>query len=85
MADILVLYYSQSGATEALAREICKGVDAVGGMSARLRTVPAVSSVAEATEEAIYNSLLQAEDTEGHRGTIEALPIDAVKSLLGHP
>jgi NAD(P)H dehydrogenase (quinone) len=53
MADILVLYYSQSGATEALAREICKGVDAVGGMSARLRTVPAVSSVAEATDNSV--------------------------------
>jgi D-aminopeptidase len=46
---------------------------------------PLFQAVAEATEEAIYNSLLQAEDTEGHRGTIEALPIDAVKSLLGHP
>ena len=56
MADILVLYYSRNGATEALAREICKGVDAVGGMSARLRTVPAVSSVAEATEDAVPDS-----------------------------
>jgi D-aminopeptidase len=46
---------------------------------------PLFQAVAEATEEAIYNSLFQAEDTEGHRGTIEALPIDAVKSLLGHP
>lgn len=53
MADILVLYYSRNGATEALAREICKGVDSVRGMSARLRTVPAVSAVTEATEDAI--------------------------------
>ena len=53
MADILVLYYSRSGATEALAREICKGVDAVENMSARLRTVPAVSAVTQATEDAI--------------------------------
>ena len=34
MADILVLYYSRGGATEALAREVCKGVDSIDGMSA---------------------------------------------------
>ena len=50
MADILVLYYSMNGATEALAREICQGVDSVRDMASRLRTVPPVSSVAEATE-----------------------------------
>jgi len=50
MSEILVLYYSRSGATEALAREVCKGIDAVPGMSARLRTVPAVSAVSEALE-----------------------------------
>jgi NAD(P)H dehydrogenase (quinone) len=49
MSDILVLYYSTSGATEALAREVCRGVDSVSGMSSRLRTVPAVSTVAQAT------------------------------------
>lgn len=48
MADILVLYYSRKGATEALAREVCNGVDAVPGMSSRLRTVPRVSAVTEA-------------------------------------
>ena len=48
MADILVLYYSRKGATEALAREVCNGVDAVPGMSSRLRTVPRISAVAEA-------------------------------------
>jgi NAD(P)H dehydrogenase (quinone) len=47
MADILVLYYSRKGSTEALAREVCRGVDAVDGMSARLRTVPAVSAGTE--------------------------------------
>jgi len=46
---------------------------------------PLFQAVAEATEEAIYNSLLQAEDTEGHRGAIKALPIDTVKSLLHRP
>lgn len=56
MADILVLYYSRNGATEALAREVCKGVDAVAGMSARLRTVPTVSAVTEAVEDAVPDS-----------------------------
>ena len=56
MADILVLYYSRNGATEALAREVSRGVDAVDGMSARLRTVPTVSAVTEATEDTIPES-----------------------------
>lgn len=47
MSDVLVLYYSLHGTTEALAREVCRGVDSVSGMAARLRTVPAVSTVAE--------------------------------------
>ncbi|HLU07179.1 MAG TPA: NAD(P)H:quinone oxidoreductase [Woeseiaceae bacterium] len=51
--DILVVYYSRKGATAALAREICHGVDAMSGASARLRTVPAVSAVCEATEPAV--------------------------------
>ncbi|MDJ0750328.1 MAG: NAD(P)H:quinone oxidoreductase [Woeseiaceae bacterium] len=53
MADILVLYYSRKGATEALAREVCKGIDAVNGMAARLRTVPTVSAMTEAIEDAV--------------------------------
>ncbi len=50
MADILVLYFSRHGATEALAREVCRGVDSVDGMASRLRTVPLVSATTEATE-----------------------------------
>jgi len=53
MTEILVLYYSRFGATESLAREICTGVDSVAGAAARLRTVPAVTSVTEATEDAV--------------------------------
>jgi len=53
MSEILVLYYSRHGSTAALAREVCVGVDAVQGVAARLRTVPAVSPVSEATEDAI--------------------------------
>ena len=56
MAEILVLYFSRNGATESLAREVARGVDSVDGMSARLRTVPDVSSVCEAVEPAIPES-----------------------------
>lgn len=49
MADILVLYYSRHGATRELARLIAQGVDSVDGAHARLRTVPPVSTVCEAS------------------------------------
>jgi NAD(P)H dehydrogenase (quinone) len=47
---ILVLYYSRHGATRKLAELIAQGVESVAGVDARLRTVPAVSTVTEATE-----------------------------------
>jgi NAD(P)H dehydrogenase (quinone) len=50
---ILVLYYSRHGKTRRLAELIAQGVESVPGMEARLRTVPAVSTVTEATEPAI--------------------------------
>lgn len=50
MKDILVLYYSRHGATRELALAIAHGVDSVPGMQARVRTVPAVSTVCEATQ-----------------------------------
>ncbi|MDC0178345.1 NAD(P)H:quinone oxidoreductase [Woeseiaceae bacterium] len=53
--EILVLYYSRYGATEALAREICHGVDSIKTMTARLRTVPAISTVNEAVEDIVPN------------------------------
>ena len=37
----------------------------------------------DATEEAVYNSLLKATDTTGNGRTVRALPIDALKALLG--
>ena len=42
--EILVLYYSLHGHTEAMARQIARGVESVDGVSARLRTVPPVSN-----------------------------------------
>jgi NAD(P)H dehydrogenase (quinone) len=53
MAEILVLYYSRYGATAEMAQLIARGVEEVSGMSARLRTVPAVSAVCEAVEDSI--------------------------------
>jgi NAD(P)H dehydrogenase (quinone) len=50
---ILVLYYSRHGATRKLAELIAQGIESVPGVDARLRTVPAVSTVAEATAPAI--------------------------------
>ncbi|MEX3527434.1 MAG: NAD(P)H:quinone oxidoreductase [Burkholderia sp.] len=49
MKDILVLYYSRYGATRELALAIAAGIDAVPGAQARIRTVPPVSTVCEAT------------------------------------
>lgn len=43
MTEILILYYSRHGSTAQLAVQIARGVNAVDGCSARLRTVPAVS------------------------------------------
>jgi NAD(P)H dehydrogenase (quinone) len=40
---VLVLYYSRHGSTAALARQIARGVGAVSGVEAVLRTVPPVS------------------------------------------
>jgi len=46
---ILILYYSRHGSVRKLAELVAQGVESVAGCDARLRTVPAVSTVAEAT------------------------------------
>lgn len=53
MKDILVLYYSHRGSVRALAERIASGIESVPGMQARLRTVPRISTVCEATEPCI--------------------------------
>lgn len=53
MADILVLYYSVHGNVARMAKQVARGVDQVDGMQARLRTVPRVSTVCEATEDSV--------------------------------
>jgi NAD(P)H dehydrogenase (quinone) len=50
MLDLLVLYYSRTGATRKLAEAIAEGIESVAGCNARLRTLPGVSTVIEAVE-----------------------------------
>lgn len=47
---ILVLYYSRYGSVEKMAQLIARGIESVGDIEARIRTVPAVSPVVEASE-----------------------------------
>lgn len=71
MAEVLVLYYSQGGTTAEMADIIARGVEEVEGMQARVRTVPHVSPVTEATEPDIptdgapYASLQDLEECDG--------------------
>ena len=51
--EILVLYYSQHGATRQMAQFVARGAEQVEGVHARLRTVPKVSAVCEAIEPAV--------------------------------
>jgi NAD(P)H dehydrogenase (quinone) len=55
MSDVLVLYYSRQGSTAALARQICRGVESVAGMRARLRTVPPVATTTVMQDPAVPN------------------------------
>ena len=43
---------------------------------------PLFQAVIEATEEAIYNSLLRAVSVRGYRGTVSALPVDSTIAVL---
>lgn len=60
-----------------------------GDTSPRARTVlpseatsPLFQAVLEATEEAVYNSLLRAETTTGNGRTVEAIPLEPLRELL---
>lgn len=52
---ILILYYSRTGSVANLAKHIARGVESISGIEARLRTVPPVSPVCEATAPDIPN------------------------------
>lgn len=47
--EVLVLYYSRHGAVAQMAQTVARGIEQVEGVTARLRTVPPVSAVTEAT------------------------------------
>lgn len=53
MAEILVLYYSATGGVARMADQVARGVESVEGMSARVRTVPAVSPATEAVADEV--------------------------------
>jgi len=77
MQDILVLYYSHRGSVRALAERIACGIESVPGIQARLRTVPRVSTVCEASESNIPDS---------GAPYVEAIDIEECSALaLGSP
>ena len=47
MPEILVLYYSRTGAVREMARLVARGIEQVPGARARLRTVPPVAAVVQ--------------------------------------
>ena len=53
---VLILYYSVNGSVAAMATHVARGVERVRGVEARLRTVPPVSPVSEATAPAVPES-----------------------------
>ena len=63
-----VIAFSTTGATETLVSND--------------RLSPLFQAVAEATEESIYNSLFRATTVQGHRGTVEALPLEETLEIL---
>ena len=51
--DVLILFYSRHGATAEMANLIARGVEEVPGTQPKIRTVPAISTVCEASEDSI--------------------------------
>ncbi len=81
--------YSNGSGDFAIAFSTHPSLRVTGGSAPQARTIlptDGVSAVFEAvldaTEEAIYNSLLQAVDTTAGGRTVRALPIDALKGVL---
>lgn len=50
---ILILYYSKTGSVAQIAQYIARGVERIGGIAARLRTVPPVSATCDAVDKTI--------------------------------
>jgi NAD(P)H dehydrogenase (quinone) len=53
VTEVLILYYSRHGSVKAMADIIARGVESVEGAQARIRSVPPVSTVCEATEKPV--------------------------------
>jgi NAD(P)H:quinone oxidoreductase, type IV len=56
MTEILVLYYSRYGNVAKMAQQICRGIESVPGCTARIRTVPPVSTICESSADTIPES-----------------------------
>jgi NAD(P)H dehydrogenase (quinone) len=56
MQEILVLYYSHTGAVREMAQLVARGVEGVAGCAARVRTVPRVSATAVTAAPAVPES-----------------------------
>jgi NAD(P)H dehydrogenase (quinone) len=71
MTEILVVYYSRNGSTAELARQVCRGIEAVPGARARLRSVAPVSAENERPVTAVpptgapYATLTDLRETDG--------------------
>lgn len=77
MNEILILYYSQSGQVKAMAEQIARGVEKHTQCTARIRTVPRVSTVCEKTEPEI--------PTSGHLYATSADLQECAGLILGSP
>ncbi|UCV02517.1 NAD(P)H:quinone oxidoreductase [Dechloromonas denitrificans] len=78
MSDILILYYSHRGSVRSIAERIARGIESVPGMQARLRTVPKVSTVCEASEAPVPDSgapYVEAADLEECAGLALGSPV----------
>ncbi len=53
MKEILVVYYSRHGSLAQMGQWIARGIEETGDAVARIRSVPSVSEVCEATEDSI--------------------------------
>jgi NAD(P)H dehydrogenase (quinone) len=56
MKEVLVLYYSHTGAVREMAQLVARGIEQVPGCAARVRTVPRVSAVHEREAPAVPGS-----------------------------
>ncbi|HVS02108.1 MAG TPA: P1 family peptidase, partial [Thermoanaerobaculia bacterium] len=75
--DFAIAFSTAERVLEATAAEV-RTVERLGNDAMS----PLFLAAVEAVEEAIYNSLLKATTVRGHRGTIEALPLEPLRDLL---